>query len=152
MKATIKARAIATVPFIAAISLASSPALASEPTQVVVKLSNGNNGHMSVTLSRTTIPSGPVEFTVKNESSGTVHEFLFTRWTKPDDALPYDNKTQQVREDALKGLRGIEDLPPHETVTARFILGKGRYVAFCNEPGHYRDGMETEFIVGSGKE
>lgn len=138
--------------FITAISLASSLALASEPTHVVVKLSDGNNGHMLLTLSPTTIPAGPVEFTVKNESSSTVHEFLFARWTRPADALPYDKKTQQVREDALKGLQGIEDLRPRDTVTAQFTLGKGRYVVFCNEPGHYRDGMETDFVVGAGKE
>lgn len=138
--------------FIAGISLASSLALASEPTHVVVKLSDGSNGHMSLTLSPTTIPAGPVEFTVTNQSSSTVHEFLFTRWTKPDDALPYDKKTQQVREDALKGLQGIEDLRPRETVTAQFVLPKGRFVVFCNEPGHYRDGMETQFVVGAGKE
>lgn len=138
--------------FITGISLASSLALASEPTHVVVKLADGNNGHMSLTLSPTTIPAGPVEFTVTNQSSSTVHEFLFTRWLKPDDALPYDKKTQQVREDALKGLQGIEDLRPRDTVTAQFVLHKGRYVVFCNEPGHYRDGMETEFVVGAGKE
>ncbi|WP_160147909.1 hypothetical protein [Trinickia soli] len=33
--------------FITAISLASSLALASEPPHVVVKLSDGNNGHMA---------------------------------------------------------------------------------------------------------
>jgi hypothetical protein len=104
-----------------------------------------------LTLSPTTIPAGPVEFTVTNQSSSTVHEFLFTRWAKPDDALPYDKKTQQVREDALKGLQGIEDLRPRDTVTAQFILHKGRYVVFCNEPGHYRDGMETEFVVVPGR-
>lgn len=137
--------------FMAAISLACSLALASEPTKVIVKLSDGKNGHMSLTLSPATIPPGPVEFTVENESGNTVHEFLFAKWAKADDALPYDQKTQQVREDDVKGLQGIEDLRPRETVTAQFILGKGRYVVFCNEPGHYHGGMQTGFVVGGGK-
>lgn len=135
-----------------AISLVSiSSVLASEPAKVLVKLSDGSNGHMSLTLSPSTIPPGPVEFTVKNESRSTVHEFMFARRANPDAALPYDTKTQQVEEDAIKGLQGIEDLRPRETVTAEFTLAKGRYIVFCNEPGHYRDGMRTEFVVGAGQ-
>lgn len=138
--------------FMAAISLASSLTLASEPTKVLVKLSDGSDGHMSLTLTPRTLPSGPVEFTVENDSSGALHEFLFAKWTKADDALPYDKKTQQVREDDLQGLQGIEDLRPRETVTAQFTLGKGRYVVFCNEPGHFLSGMRTEFVVGNRKD
>ena len=137
--------------FMAAIIQASSVALASEPTKVAVRLSDGTDGHMSLTVTPTAIAPGPVEFTIKNESGHTVHEFVFTEWTKPLDALPYEKKTQQVREDQLKHLQGIEDLPPHETVTAQFVLGKGRYVVFCNEPGHYLDGMRTELVVGAAK-
>lgn len=136
----------------AAISLVSiGSVLASEPAKVLVKLSDGSNGHMSLTLSPSTIPPGPVEFTVKNESGSTVHEFMFALRANPKSALPYDTKTQQVQEDAIKGLQGIEDLRPRETVTAEFTLAKGRYIVFCNEPGHYRDGMRTEFVVGTSK-
>jgi uncharacterized cupredoxin-like copper-binding protein len=136
----------------AALSLASTGyALASEPTKVLVKLSDGSNGHMSLTLSPSHVPAGPVEFTVKNESGSTVHEFMFAMRAKPGAPLPYDAKTQQVEEDAIKGLQGIEDLRPRETVTAEFTLAKGRYVVFCNEPGHYRGGMRTEFDVGAGQ-
>lgn len=136
----------------AAISLVSiGAAFASEPTKVLVKLSDGSNGHMSLTMSPSSVPAGPVEFTVKNESGSAVHEFMFAMRTKPGDALPYNAKTQQVEEDAIKGLEGIEDLRPRETVTAEFTLAKGRYVVFCNEPGHYRDGMRTELIVGAAK-
>ena len=135
----------------AAISLASISSFASEPTKVLVKLSDGSNGHMSLTMSPSSVPAGPVEFTVKNESRSTVHEFMFAMRSKSGDTLPYDAKTQQVEEDAIKGLEGIEDLRPHETVTAEFTLAKGRYIVFCNEPGHYRGGMRTEFDVGGGK-
>ena len=96
-------------------------ALASEPTKVLVKLSDGNSGHMSLTMSPSSMPPGPVEFTVKNESRSTVHEFLFAMRAKPDNPLPYDTKTQQIEEDAIKGLEGIEDLRPRETVTAQFV-------------------------------
>lgn len=106
---------------------------------------------MSLKLSPARIPAGPVEFTVKNESPTMVHEFLFVKRPKPDMTLPYDNKSQQVQEDGIKGLEGVEDLRPRETVTAQFTLSQGRYVVFCNEPGHYRDGMRAEFNVGAGQ-
>lgn len=130
-----------------------APALAaaSEPSKVLVELSDGSNGHMSLKLSPARVPAGPVEFTVKNESANLVHEFLFARRPKADKALPYDKKTQQVQEDDIKGLEGVEDLRPRETVTAQFTLGNGRYVVFCNEPGHYVDGMRAEFDVGAGQ-
>lgn len=126
-------------------------AAASEPAKVVVKLVDGGNGHMSLVISPKQIPPGPVEFTIENQSGTIKHEFLFARWQKPDGALPYDEKTQQVQEDAVKGLEGVEDLRPHESVTAQFTLSKGRYVVFCNEPGHYRSGMHADFIVGSAR-
>ena len=124
---------------------------ASEPTKVTIKLSDGSNGQMALMVSPKKIPPGPVEFTIQNVSGNTKHEFLFARWSRPDDKLPYDAKTQQVQEDAVNGLEGVEDLNPHESVTAQFTLSKGRYVVFCNEPGHYRSGMHAEFVVGSAK-
>lgn len=135
----------------AAVSLASSLAVAGEPVKVVVKLSDGSNGRMSLTVSPSRVPAGPVEFVVKNESRNTKHEFLFAPWSGPESALPYDDKSQQVDENKMKGLEGVEDLRPRETVTARFALQKGRYVVFCNEPGHYRDAMRTDLIVGAAK-
>ena len=34
---------------------------------------------------------------------------------------------------------------------AALTLAKGRYIVFCNEPGHDRDGMRTECVVGTSK-
>ncbi|TAM54509.1 MAG: hypothetical protein EPN57_06005 [Paraburkholderia sp.] len=139
--------------FACASVLLASPLIAeaSEPAKVVVKLEDGSNGQMALTVSPKKIPPGPVEFTIENASGSTKHEFLFVRWPRPDDKLPYDAKAQQVQEDAVKGLQGVEDLNPHESVTAQFTLSSGRYVVFCNEPGHYRSGMHADFVVGSAK-
>lgn len=135
----------------AAISLASSLAVASEPAKVAVKLSDDGNGHMSLSLSPSKIPPGPVEFTIENASRTMQHEFLFAPWAGSDGALPYDKHAQQVDENKVKGLQGVEDLRPLETVTARFTLKEGRYIVLCNEPGHYRDYMRANLIVGAGK-
>ncbi|PMS36683.1 cupredoxin domain-containing protein [Trinickia symbiotica] len=131
--------------------VASSLAVAGEPAKVVVRLSDGSNGRMSLKLSPSKVPSGPVEFTIKNESRDMEHEFLFAPWSGPDSALPYDGKTQQVKEDKVNGLQGVEDLRPRQTVAARFTLTEGRYVLFCNEPGHYHDDMRANLIVGAAK-
>jgi uncharacterized cupredoxin-like copper-binding protein len=79
------------------------------------------------------------------------HEFLFAPWSGPEGALPYDGKSQQVEEDKVKGLQGVEDLRPRQTVTARFTLAEGRYILFCNEPGHYHDDMRANLMVGAAK-
>jgi uncharacterized cupredoxin-like copper-binding protein len=136
---------------IVGLSITSLFALAAEPASVTVQLSDGVNGKMLLSVSPSKVAAGPVEFTIENESHTMKHEFLIVPWTGADAALPYDAKTQQVAEDKLKGLRGVEDLNPRETVTARFALKKGRYVVFCNEPGHYRDDMRSDFVVGGAR-
>ncbi|WP_293026072.1 plastocyanin/azurin family copper-binding protein [Pandoraea sp.] len=130
-----------------ALALAATAAVASEPPSVTVKLTNQNNGKMSLTLSRTTVPAGPVEFTIENLSPDMKHEFMIEPWKGSPKALPYDAKAQQVEEDKLTKMVGVEDLNPHETVTARFVLKPGRYVAFCNEPGHYKENMVATLTV-----
>ncbi|MFX1767868.1 hypothetical protein PWP93_35925 [Paraburkholderia sp. A1RI-2L] len=126
-------------------------ALPVEPTAVTVHLSDGGSAGMSLTLVPSTVPAGSVEFTITNESRTLKHEFLILPWSNDGSALPYDQKTQQVDEDRLSKLQGVEDLNPRETVTTRLQLKPGRYIAFCNEPGHFRDAMRATFIVSVAK-
>lgn len=130
---------------------ASSGALPAEPSAVTVHLADGGSTGMSLTLVPATIPAGPVEFTITNESRTLKHEFMIVPWSGASNALPYDQKTQQVREERLSSLQGVEDLKPRETVTARLVLKPGRYLAFCNEPGHYRDAMRATLVVNVAK-
>ena len=129
----------------------SASALPVEPSAVTVHLSDGGSGGMSLTLTPSTVPAGPVEFTITNESRALKHEFLIVPWSNGSGALPYDQKAQQVSEARLSKLEGVEDLNPRETVTTRLVLKPGRYVAFCNEPGHYRDDMRATFNVSATK-
>lgn len=129
----------------------SSGAMAAEPSTVTVHLEDGGGTGMSLTLAPSTIPAGPVEFTITNESPTLKHEFLILPWSGASTALPYDQKTQQVKEGRLGDLQGVEDLNPRETVTARLVLKPGRYIAFCNEPGHYRDAMRATLVVNAVK-
>lgn len=126
-------------------------ALPVEPTAVTVRLSDGGSTGMSLTVVPSNVPAGPVEFTITNESRALKHEFMILPWSTDSSALPYDQKTQQVNENRLSELQGVEDLNPRETVTTRLVLRPGRYVAFCNEPGHFRDAMRATFTVSSRK-
>lgn len=137
------------------VTLLSSPlaslAHAGEPTSVTVDLNNAPNGKMSLRLSTSHVPAGPVEFIVKNDSSSMKHELMIMPWTEPISALPYDKKSQQLNEDKLPALEGVEDLNPHEKVTIRLTLKEGKYLVFCNQPGHFRDDMRSTLIVSRAK-
>jgi len=132
---------------IVAFAHTASLAVAAEPAQVDVTLSDGSNGKMSLSLSTITVAAGPIEFVVQNQSSSLKHEFMIVPWTTKLDALPYDAKKQQVDEAKLGAMEGVEDLAPGETVTTKFVLVKGRYVMFCNEPGHYKAAMRSVFVA-----
>lgn len=122
-------------------------ARAAEPPTIHVKLWNKPGGAMIVTLSSHRVRAGHVEFAVHNASRSFTHEFLITRWRKSIKSLPYDTKDSQVEENRLKMLEGVEDMPPSTRTTVMLDLTPGKYVVFCNEPGHYRAGMETRFTV-----
>lgn len=122
-------------------------ALAAEPPTIQVKLWDKSDGKDIVSLSTHTVKAGPVEFAVDNASSAETHEFMITRWRKSITSLPYDMKSAQVKEGTLKMLEGVEDMPPGTKTTVLLDLSPGEYVIFCNEPGHYKAGMETRFTV-----
>jgi uncharacterized cupredoxin-like copper-binding protein len=126
------------------------PALATaasaEPASVKVSLTN-KGGKDRILLSTNTVKAGPVEFHVKNVSKTEMHEFLITPWKGKTTALPYDAKESQVIEHKLTHLEGIEDMKPGAVAILRVPLKPGRYVVFCDQPGHYKLGMKARFTV-----
>ena len=121
-------------------------AQAAEPTSVKVTLWD-KDGKMGITLSGDRVKAGPVEFEVTNASHELMHEFLITPWTGAITSLPYDAKETAVAEDKLPHVQGVEDMKPGLATTMRLVLAPGEYVVFCNQPGHYRMGMERRFTV-----
>jgi uncharacterized cupredoxin-like copper-binding protein len=120
---------------------------AAEPTTIAVTLGDGPAHKMAMTLSADRVKAGAVEFDVKNASTEAMHEFLVLPWPGPISALPYDTIADQADEDKLKGLQGLDDMKPGLEAKLRLILRPGRYVLFCNQPGHYKGGMVRRFIV-----
>jgi len=123
------------------------PLAAAEPASVKVTLWDKQDGTMGITLSQDKVKAGAVEFEVTNTSSAQLHEFLIAPWRRDIKALPYDAKATQVAEDKVPGLQGVEDMKPSLQTTLRLVLRPGDYVVFCNQPTHYKMGMERRFTV-----
>jgi uncharacterized cupredoxin-like copper-binding protein len=130
-----------------AAALCAVAAAADEPPTIAVTLDNTPAGKMAMTLSADTTRAGAVDFGVKNASTNSLHEFLVLPWSGAITALPYDAKADQVDEDKLTGLQGLEDMKPGLEAKLRLVLPAGKYVVFCNQPGHYKAGMVRRFTV-----
>ena len=123
-----------------------SAAFAAEPATVKVDLSD-KGGKDRIILSTDKVKAGGVEFEIKNTSKDQMHEFLISSWKGKITALPYKDSDGQVAEDKVPQLAGVEDMKPGAEATLRLPLKAGKYVVFCNQPGHYKLGMEARFTV-----
>ena len=102
--------------------------------------------HMRIVLDQNPIKPGRVTFQAENQSKQLVHEVVVGR----DDgsgALPMDAKRDRVIESRVPRLGEIADLAPGKTGKLTLNLKAGTYVLFCNQPGHYQDGMVTRLTV-----
>jgi uncharacterized cupredoxin-like copper-binding protein len=102
--------------------------------------------HMRIVATPQTVKPGRVTLHAVNESKSQVHEVIVTRddGTKP---LPIDAKQDRVVEKRVHPLGEISDLAPGKSGMLTVTLKAGTYVLFCNEPGHYHDGMATTITV-----
>ncbi len=119
---------------------------AAEPTTIKAELWNNASGE-GIKLSQDKVKAGVVEFEVANVSKDLPHDFLLVPWEGAITSLPFDQKSGQVKEDALPGVEGIKGVKPRQKAILRLVLKPGRYVVFCDEVGHYPEGMETGLTV-----
>jgi uncharacterized cupredoxin-like copper-binding protein len=126
-----------------------APASAATPTPVKVELWNKADGSQGMTLSTDHAKAGKVDFEVKNSSTSMVHEFLIWKTDLAFDKFPKDpNNPAKVDEDKLKGVKELSsDLDPGKAGALTMDLKPGRYVVFCNQPGHFDAGMHLVFTV-----
>ena len=96
----------------------------------------------SVKLSTTAIPSGRVNFIVKNVGI-TTHEFEVAR----DPGKPFSFKAH-LKANVSESMGEVEDVDPGKTKRLTLNLPAGKYVGICNLPGHYKLGMSTRFRIG----
>jgi uncharacterized cupredoxin-like copper-binding protein len=137
----IRAKAQAISLAVTGILLSATAAFASDPTLVEVGMVNKQDGSQFMTLSRASVHSGPITFRVANHSANMVHEFLIVRTDLDPNAFPMKEDDQGVDEEKLAGIRELGDLKPGTSGGMEMALSPGRYVMFCNQPGHFKAGM-----------
>jgi uncharacterized cupredoxin-like copper-binding protein len=124
------------------------PALA-DGGQVTVDLVNKVDGSEIMTLNTDHVKAGSVDFEVKNSSTNMVHEFLIVKTDMTFDQFPIDPQDpSKVDENKLAGVKELNtDLDPGKAGKLVIDLTPGRYVVFCNQPGHFAGGMRQVFTV-----
>ena len=102
--------------------------------------------HMRIILDREALKPGRTTLQAENQSKTLVHEVLIVR----DDGtkeLPFDAKHDRVIEKRIRRLGEIADLAPGKTGKLTLNLKPETYLLFCNQPGHYKDGMIAKVTV-----
>lgn len=102
---------------------------------------------MGIKVSSHTVAAGEVTFEVKNTSKQMVHEMVISPIKNANDPLPYIKSEDKVDEDAAGHLGEVAELEPGKSGALRLSLKPGRYILYCNIPGHYVLGMWTLLTV-----
>jgi uncharacterized cupredoxin-like copper-binding protein len=100
----------------------------------------------SVTLDSTSLSAGDVTFNVTNDA-GQVHEFVVVKTDLAEDALPLAEGDVDEESTEISPVDEIEDIEPGTSPSLAVTLEAGSYVALCNLPGHYGQGMHAAFTV-----
>jgi uncharacterized cupredoxin-like copper-binding protein len=100
----------------------------------------------SITLSSDTMNAGSITFHVTNEATDMSHEFVIFKTDLPANNLPL-NSDGNVDETQLNLVDAIRGLAAGDTQDLTVNLQPGHYVAICNLPGHYKQGMYIDFTV-----
>jgi uncharacterized cupredoxin-like copper-binding protein len=93
------------------------------------------------------VKAGDIMFEVTNNSSETIHEMIVVPVHDIKSPLPYNDAENRVNEDAAGHLGEVSELDPGKKGALRLHLAPGKYVLFCNIPGHFANGMWTEVTV-----
>lgn len=98
---------------------------------------------MGINISPKAVRPGPVTFKVTNLASKIVHEVIVAKLPDGMTKLPYDETISMVKEDALQDLGSVKEIEPTRTAALTLTLKPGKYLLYCNLPGHYMAGMWT---------
>jgi len=119
-----------------------------DAAQIVhVDLLEKSDGRMVLVTSAESIRAGKITFEVTNKSNDIEHEFLVAPLKVTPQNVPYDESKSTVNEEALKGIVELGDLKPRKSGTLTLDLKAGKYLLFCNKPGHYKAGMNHVLTV-----
>ncbi len=129
-------------------------AVEAKPTAKPVSAGTGKATTVEVTVKNyvitpnvTEIPAGDVTFNVTNASADLEHEMVVVRTDQAPDALPYDQATQKINEDALDALGEVSEMKPGTSGAVTINLTPGKYLLICNILSHFKKGMATPIVV-----
>jgi uncharacterized cupredoxin-like copper-binding protein len=93
--------------------------------------------------------AGSVTISAPNKGH-LVHEMVLTKTSADPSKLPTtsDGAVDEAKLESLGQVAGeIADVTPGDTKKGTFKLTPGKYVMFCNIPGHYAQGMYGTITV-----
>jgi len=93
------------------------------------------------------IKGGRVTFQVTNTSKDMIHEMVVSPVSDSGKPLPYDKSLGKVDEDSAGHLGEVSELSPGQSGSLSLRLKPGKYILYCNVPGHYALGMWTRMTV-----
>jgi len=99
-----------------------------------------------IQLSKTTAKAGSITFHVTNNATDLNHEFVIVKTDLQAADLPL-NSDGNVDETKLDIIGRVPQLEPGKSQDLTVDLAAGHYVIMCNLPGHYAQGMYTDFSV-----
>jgi uncharacterized cupredoxin-like copper-binding protein len=102
---------------------------------------------MVIKIAPAKVRAGRVILEAVNQSKSLVHEVLVVAALPQQQELPYDTKTDTVAEKSMHSLGEISELEPGARGKLALELKAGKYLLFCNQPGHFKAGMSTTLVV-----
>jgi uncharacterized cupredoxin-like copper-binding protein len=128
------------VVFLGMVALVCSPGYAAETIKATLLKNN------TIQLDTSRVKAGSVTFEVSNApDTGLTHELVVLKTDLAANKLPVKNG--QVPESQFKKMGEVEDIAPGTSKRMTLKLAPGRYVLFCNKPGHYSMGLHTSLLV-----
>jgi uncharacterized cupredoxin-like copper-binding protein len=91
---------------------------------------------------RRSVKAGDTTFVIRNEGK-LEHEFMVIRADDVRGSLSAMS-SEEIHDRAVHSTHGIQ---PGDRVEAEVRLKKGRYILFCNLPGHLAEGQQTRLTV-----
>lgn len=104
-------------------------------------------GMMGITLDKTSVAAGKVTFDATNDSKDIIHEMIVSPVPEGATELPYLKDENRVDEEKAGHLGEVAELDPGKSGSLTVELKPGKYIVYCNIPGHFIDGMWTILTV-----
>ena len=96
---------------------------------------------MGLNINPKVVAHGMVKFNVTNLASSQIHEVIVARVADKDQVLAYDESKNMVDEETVAALGSVKEIAPNKTASLTVELTPGKYLLYCNVPGHYMAGM-----------